>query len=233
MPGWATVANLALLVGAGSVVYLLVLLWPQRLVRDGVDLVKKTGFKRQRLPLADLAQVNFHYDAVVGFSCVWEFVAFNGDTLSLDSWRINRRLVRRLQDWLPNFYADDFHHAFAAGDVVDSLAVWRAVPAPLQMEISVCHHVDAGETDADGATDYCYEYQVFQFRDGHLALFARSYDDTPDKAHLLNFERDGQVLLISQADLRRPLLLAAVEHLRGLGKQQIDVLGRHGYEPLH
>jgi hypothetical protein len=233
VPTWFSVANLALLVSVAAGIYVLVLLWPEHLrLRQGV-LVKSACFSRQRLPLVDLAQVNFHYDAVVGFSCVWEFVAFDGQVLSLASWRINRRFVRHLQTWLPGFDAEVFHRAFAAGDVVDSLEVWRAPTTLLQPDVSVCRHIDAGEPDADGNPEYHYEYDIYQFRHGELALFARSYRDTPDKAHLLNFERDGQVLAITQASLRQPLLLAAASHLRGLGKTQIDFLGRHGYEALH
>lgn len=121
----ALIANLALLVCTAAILYVLVLLWPERLSFHGPYLRKKALWKTERMPLSELAKIDFHYEAVVGFTCVWEFTSVSGQVISLSSFRISRRLLKRLQAHIPGFSVAAFDQAFEAGDVSDSLELWR------------------------------------------------------------------------------------------------------------
>lgn len=120
------IANLALLVCTAAILYVVVLLWPERLSFKGPYLVKKALWKTERMALAELAKIDFHYEAVVGFTCVWDFTAVSGQVITLSSFRISRRLLQRLQAHIPGFSMAAFDEAFQAGDVSDSLELWRA-----------------------------------------------------------------------------------------------------------
>ncbi|HWU98229.1 MAG TPA: hypothetical protein VN114_06930 [Oxalicibacterium sp.] len=102
------------------------------------------------------------------------------------------------------------------------------------MHIDRTHHIDTAESDENGDVDYFYEYDIYRFSEGSMCLFARSYIDEPDEAHFLNFSIDGESQLIVDADLTRPLLVSAKEHLLSEGKVRLHWLsGRgNGYEPL-
>jgi len=102
------------------------------------------------------------------------------------------------------------------------------------MEVRTSHHVDASERDQNGAYDYYYEYDLFQFADSTSCLLARSYVYEPNEAHFLRTEIDNRPRLLTEEDLGTALFFAAVAHLRGLGKSQINWLsGRgDGYEAL-
>jgi hypothetical protein len=102
-----------------------------------------------------------------------------------------------------------------------------------EMNVETTHHVDASEPDANGMYEYRYEYDLFSFSDGRLTLVARSYTNEAE-AHFLRIEADGQSRLLTRANLKLPLFASAVEHLRGLGKKDINWLsGRgNGYEPV-
>ncbi len=119
------IANLALLVCAAAILYVLVLLWPERLSFKGPYLVKKALWKTERMPLAELVKIDFHYEAVVGFTCAWEFTSAQGQVITLSSFRISRRLLKRLQAHIPGFSVAAFDQAFEAGDVSDSLELWH------------------------------------------------------------------------------------------------------------
>ena len=101
------------------------------------------------------------------------------------------------------------------------------------MNVETTHHVDASEPDANGMYEYRYEYDVFSFSDGRVALVARSYNNEVE-AHFLRLEVDGAPRLLTRADLKLPLFASAAEYLRSLGKEQINWLsGRgNGYEPV-
>lgn len=101
------------------------------------------------------------------------------------------------------------------------------------MIVETTHHVDASEPDANGMYEYRYEYDVFSFSDGRVALVARSYNNEAE-AHFLRIEVDGAPRLLTRADLKLPLFANAAEDLRSLGKEQINWLsGRgNGYEPV-
>lgn len=122
----ALIANLALLVSIAAILYVLVLLWPERLSFKGPYLLKKALWKTERMPLAELAKIEFHYEAVVGFTCVWEFTSLSGQSITLSSFRISRRLLYRLQAHIQGFSVAAFDQAFDAGDVSDTLELWRA-----------------------------------------------------------------------------------------------------------
>ena len=102
------------------------------------------------------------------------------------------------------------------------------------MEVTVTHHVDASEPDAQGAYEFYYEYDLYAFRDGNLKLTARSYIDSPGEAHFLNIERGGTPRLLRRGDLESALFSQAVAYLRNAGKHRLTWLsGRgSGYQPV-
>lgn len=108
-----------------------------------------------------------------------------------------------------------------------------ALTATVKMKVEISHHVDASEPDANGMYEYRYEYDLFLFSDGRIALVARSYNNETE-AHFLRIEVDGEPRLLTRADLKLPLFASAIAHLRNLGKNQINWLsGRgNGYEPV-
>jgi hypothetical protein len=100
------------------------------------------------------------------------------------------------------------------------------------VQIEKTHHIDCSEPDADGRYDWHYEYDLFRFAAGDVALVARSYVDSKDEAHFLRVERAGKPLFLSAADLESPLAVAAIHHLRECGKKHIKWLSSAGYEPF-
>lgn len=102
------------------------------------------------------------------------------------------------------------------------------------MHVECVREVDASEPDADGMHEYRYEYDAYRFSEDGVCFVARSYADTPEEAHFLCVESNGQRRLLADADLGHPLFLAASVHLRGLGKVRLNWLsGRgNGYEPV-
>ena len=102
------------------------------------------------------------------------------------------------------------------------------------MKIEQTHHVDASEPDARGRYEYYYAYDLFVFSEAGVAVVARSYSDTPGEAHFLRIEVGAASELLQRDDFRRPLVIAAIKHLRALGKHELSWLsGRgNGYEPV-
>lgn len=102
------------------------------------------------------------------------------------------------------------------------------------MHVEQTHHIDAGEPDARGMYVYYYEYDLYSFSEADVAVVARSYRDTPAEAHFLRIEIDGAPRLLHNDDFQRPLVVAATQHLRALGKRELNWLsGRgNGYEPV-
>lgn len=102
------------------------------------------------------------------------------------------------------------------------------------MQVEITHHIDASEPNTDGMYDYYYQYDLFRFSDGVVALVARSYVDEPEEAHFLSMETDGEQRLLSIQDIGSLFLAEAVSYLRKLGKSKFRWLsGRgDGYEPL-
>ena len=97
------------------------------------------------------------------------------------------------------------------------------------MKVEHSHHVDAGEEDAEGNLDWCYEYELYRFSDGPRTVVARSFTDAADEAHLLRWEQGDAQLLLAPRDLSEPLVRDALEYLRGLGKVKLRYLGAGGY----
>lgn len=123
------IANIALVVVAATATWLVYTCWPETLrVRNGM-LVKRHRLRTETMPLADLESVQFHYQAVVAFACVWDFTDKSGRTLSVGGFTFRRRLIRQLAQHLPGFSEAEFDRRFAAGDVEDSIEVWRAPQA--------------------------------------------------------------------------------------------------------
>jgi hypothetical protein len=104
---------------------------------------------------------------------------------------------------------------------------------PTEMDITVSHHVDASEPDAQGFYEYHYEYDVYRFSRAGRTYIARSYVDEPQSAAFLSCLEGSESRLLSSADLVHPLLVAAVDHLRGIGKAALDRLAEpEGYVAL-
>ena len=129
MPIDALIANIALAVVAVTTVWLVYTCWPETLsIKNGM-LVKRHRLHAETMRLADLESVQFHYQAVIAFDCVWEFTDKSGRTLSAGGFTFRRRLIRQLAQHLPGFTEAEFDQRFAAGDVEDSIEVWRATQA--------------------------------------------------------------------------------------------------------
>jgi len=105
------------------------------------------------------------------------------------------------------------------------------------MRVSVDHHLDASDIDAEGMHDYYYEYDVYRFSRGSRCFVARAYSDEPGKVAFLSCEVKllgfCRQRLLRAADLRSSLFVAAVAHLRGLGMKSFDRLTEaNGYVPI-
>ena len=98
----------------------------------------------------------------------------------------------------------------------------------MHMRVSIDHHVDASDLDADGFHDWHYEYDVYRFSQGWRSFVARAYTDEPGKVAFLSCEVKvfgfSRHRLLNFADLGSSLFVAAVAHLRGLGMTSFDRL---------
>ncbi|MDR2219011.1 MAG: hypothetical protein LBE24_00335 [Methylobacillus sp.] len=102
------------------------------------------------------------------------------------------------------------------------------------MQIEQTHHIDASEPDESGMYEYYYEYDIYRFKDTSICFVARSYADEPDEAHFLSAETNGNSRFLERSDLKHPLFLSALSHLRSRGKVHIRWFSRkgNGYEAL-
>lgn len=89
------------------------------------------------------------------------------------------------------------------------------------MQIQCTHHVDAGEQDADGFYDDYYEYDIFLFTGSDLTLKARSYSDEGSQVSLMGLLQANKHRALEYADLKRPLVQQAIDHLRSMGKTEV------------
>jgi hypothetical protein len=94
-------------------------------IEDG-RIIKRRWWKVETIELADLAEIKFHYHAVVGFVCVWEFVTKSGVSLDHGAVHIDRGLLTSLERAIPGFAQADFDRRFEEGDVEDTVEVWQA-----------------------------------------------------------------------------------------------------------
>lgn len=101
------------------------------------------------------------------------------------------------------------------------------------MQVEYAHQIDAGEPNERGTFEYRYEYDIYRFIEGDVAIVARSYVDTPHEAHFIRLDRSGTQNALRVEDLTSSLLLQARSHLQQLGKTQFNWLnGANGYSPL-
>lgn len=102
------------------------------------------------------------------------------------------------------------------------------------MHVECSHHIDASEPDALGMYEYHYEYDLYRFTEGENCFVARSYVDDPEEAHFLGAEVGGHARPLVDADLKQPLFLASLAHLRASGKLKLNWLSGqgNGYEPV-
>jgi len=86
----------------------------------------------------------------------------------------------------------------------------------------------------DRAPGFRYEYDVYKFSKGDIALVARSYADFPNEAHFLRIESRGIFHALKRTDLESPLCVEAVSYLRQEGKIRIEWLSEEeeGYSLL-
>lgn len=90
-------------------------------------MVKKHKGERERMSLADISKIHFHYHAVVGFVAEWEFVDIAGNTLVIDAKATGiESLISSLEKALPGFSIAEFDRKFRQGDVEDTIDVWKA-----------------------------------------------------------------------------------------------------------
>lgn len=101
------------------------------------------------------------------------------------------------------------------------------------MKIEKRHEIDAGEKDANGYYDYYYEYDDYLFSDGSLSILARSYSDSPEEVSFRAVLEEEKRRMIEKKDMQSPLFEEAVNHLKGEGKSDIQILTEGGYERVN
>lgn len=113
---------------AALVCWIVYTVWPERVVVADGKIIKRHRFRTtDELPLAELAEIKFHYHAVVGFVGVWEFVAMSGRSFAVETnSNVMPKALVALEGVLPNFSVVAFERRFHEGDVEDTLDVWKA-----------------------------------------------------------------------------------------------------------
>lgn len=103
------------------------LLFAERVRCSNREIVKFHGWRKESMALAEITQIQFHYHAVVGFVSSWEFISRSGRSLLIDGRALGiRPALKALEQTLPGFSLSDFQRKFAAGDVEDTIDVWRS-----------------------------------------------------------------------------------------------------------
>jgi hypothetical protein len=100
------------------------------------------------------------------------------------------------------------------------------------MKISVSQHIDKSPLNENGAYDYYYDFSQYDFSDGEVVYYARSYNDQADEAHFINGERDGKVFFLGAADFKTDLFIEACFYLQAIARPQLQYLGNEGYVPV-
>ena len=102
-------------------------LLPEKVFLRNHTMVKKYGGKIEQMPIADIGEIKYHYQAVVGFVAVWEFIDKNARSLSVDG---NAKgvdeVLTSLEKSLVGFSLADLKRKFDEGDVEDAIDVWKA-----------------------------------------------------------------------------------------------------------
>jgi len=76
-----------------------------------------------------------------------------------------------------------------------------------------------------GPYEFYYDYDVYRFEEGGTAVTVRSYRDEPRMASFSGLEVAGNDRPLERADFHLPLVRAAVQHLRAIGKQELTWFG--------
>jgi hypothetical protein len=101
-------------------------LQPERVSLHDETIVKKYRGKVERMPVIQVAEIKYHYHAVVGFAAVWEFLDKNDRSLLVDAEASGiGGVLAGLEERLPGFSLADFGRKFSEGDVEDSIDVWK------------------------------------------------------------------------------------------------------------
>ncbi|RDH86555.1 MAG: hypothetical protein DIZ78_06490 [endosymbiont of Escarpia spicata] len=99
---------------------------PERVACTSQTLIKKYKGKTESIELVDIDEIKYHYHAAAGFLSEWEFIDRNGGSLKIDGESKGiEQVLSQLESILPSFSLDDFKIMFKAGDVEDSLNVWK------------------------------------------------------------------------------------------------------------
>ena len=90
-------------------------------------IVTKYRGKEAQMPISDIAEIKYHYHAVVGFVAVWEFIGVNADRLLVrgDAKGIET-VLSTLERVITGFSLNEFNRKFDQGDVEDVIDVWKA-----------------------------------------------------------------------------------------------------------
>ena len=125
MISYFVVAVLALAV----VAFLAWVIWrlqPDKVAYVEGSILKMARGKKESIALSELSAIKFNYHSVVGFIGIWEFIGAGGQVVyvSSEAKGINEAL-RQIENALPGFSLDEFERKFRAGDVEDTLDVWR------------------------------------------------------------------------------------------------------------
>ncbi|MGD8912338.1 MAG: hypothetical protein PVJ68_06295 [Candidatus Thiodiazotropha sp.] len=89
-------------------------------------LVKKYKGRSESIVISDLVEIKYHYHAVVGFISTWEFNGKDGGSLRVDGEAKGiSEVLSQLEKILPTFSLSSFETQFDAGDVEDTIDVWR------------------------------------------------------------------------------------------------------------
>ncbi len=121
-----TFTIIILLVVVAGFAWVVYYLWPDALFFEDGVLIKKQKWRVERLPVVGLATIRFHYHAVVGFVCEWEFIAASGSVITLNRNSMDKKLIALLEKNVPNFSAEKFYADFKEGDIEDTIVVWKA-----------------------------------------------------------------------------------------------------------
>ena len=102
--------------------------------------------------------------------------------------------------------------------------MWKRPWDSAEMNVKKKRHIDKGEQDEEGYSDYYYEYDSYEFSDGQITFHARSYTDEDTEAHFLRKVDGKKTLIVSPEDLKTPLFQLAIKHLRLEGKRTLRYL---------
>ena len=93
---------------------------------DGI-LTKTKNKDEESMELSNLYEIKYHYHAVVGFISEWEFIDKYGKSLRVDGEIPGiDKVLAQLEELLPKFSLNEFKKKFDAGDMEDSIDVWRS-----------------------------------------------------------------------------------------------------------